>query len=257
MARIRFSKRAVALVVAIVLAGVATIALWSYIDGLEAEALQDTETVNAFVATDVIQAGTRAETAIQQGLIDTEPVARRFLVDGAIGSLDQLAPDSVAAVAIQPGEQILASRFVETQALQQPGSSARLDIPEDRQAISLQVGIPPGVANFPVPGSRVSVIAQLDVTGPQAGTRVQYLVQNAIVLSNGRRVVVRNDQGTSEQIQQPNEQVLLTLAVEPADAEKLAYANFQGQVYFTLLPDGLEEYPEVDTPGRTSDNAFQ
>lgn len=257
MARMRLNKRAVALVVALALAGVATVALWSWLDSREAEALQGTEAVDAFVATDVIPAGTRAQAAIDQGLIGREAVARRFLLEGAIGSLTQLQPNSVAAVTIQPGEQILASRFVQAGALQQQGGTASLDIPEDRQAITVQVGIPPGVANFPVPGSRVSVIAQLDVTSPQAGTRVEFLVQNAIVLSNGRRVVTRTDQGTTEQIQQPAEQVLLTLAVTPEDAEQIAYAVFQGQIYFTLLPAGLDDYPEVDTPGRTSDNAFQ
>jgi pilus assembly protein CpaB len=236
------SGRTLALLGAVLLAGIATLALASYVRGFETRALRGVESVEAFVAKDVIAAGTSGGDAIGNGLIEQTLIPRKILADESIRSLTEIE-NKVAAVNIFKGEQILTSRFVT------PGEvGGMLQIPADRQAMSVELTIPNGVAGFIQPGNRVSILAQIE-TG-DAQERVQYLIQDAPVLAVGRRTV---SEGDGEAARQDEQRVLVTLAISPQDAEKLAYAIFKGQVYFTLLPP--DQQP-VNTPGRTRDNIF-
>lgn len=242
MSKLRLNVRAIALLLAVVLAAVATVALTNYIQGVEARAEASLEPVEAFVAAGPIPQGTQAEAAIQQDLIERAEIPERAALPGGITSLQELE-GRVAAVDLVEGEQILAARFVEAQA-----ARGLREIPEDMQAISVQVGIPPGVAGFIQAGDRISMIVQLDAEGE---SRVQFLLQGLEVLAVGQRTV--NEEGESGTTG-TTEQVLLTLAVTPEDAEKVAYATLQGTMYFTLLPEDQEA--PVDTPGRTAENIF-
>lgn len=249
MAKFRLGSRAVALAGAIGLGGIATVGILGYIGSIESRALRGQESVSAFVAKGVIPQGTAGQVAISQGLIVRQPIPRAMLAEGSITSLDQVK-DRVAAVNILKGEQILSARFVEA------GAKGVLPIQADRQAVSVELGIPPGVAGFVRPGDRVSIIAHLDA-GPGGEARVQYLLQGIEVLAIGQRSVLEGDDRQQQQgglgAQSQQQRVLMTLSLTPAEAEKLVFALFKGQVYFTLLPP--EQQP-VSTPGRTRENAF-
>ena len=47
---------------------------------------------------------------------------------------------------------------------------------------------------------------------------------------------------------------LVTVAVEPEDAEKLTYGILNGTLWLTLLAE--DDLPAVTTPGRTIENIF-
>jgi len=243
------SRRTVALIVAIILAAVATIALWGYIQGERDKARGEGAAVQVYTAKEAIPAGASANKAIEDGLIAPENVAVDAAPASAIASLSQIE-GRVASTTIFPGEIIIAERFV---APGQATSGITLKIPDNRQAMALQVGIVPGVANFIQPGDHVSIMAQLQVPrggGTEQETRVQFLLQNIEVLQTGRRGF--NEQG-QETILRPGDAVLLVVAVNPRQAEKLAFAILQGELYLTLLPDGQAP---VATQGRTNRNAF-
>lgn len=258
-----FSFRVLAIILAIVLAAVATLAITSYVDSLQAEREAELQPVEAFVAAQRIPEGTTGEQAVAGNLIERREIPQSIVAPGAITSLSQLE-GRVAAVDILPGEQIIGARFVEPQA-----ARGLAPIPDDLQAISVEVGIPPGVAGFIQPGDRVSILAQLTAPAPEGeaeeaedGTeqegaaRVQFLLQGVEVLAVGQRIVVQQqDGGEQSQVNRGEGRMLMTLALSPVDAEKLAFAIFEGQLYFTLLPED-QEFP-VETPGRTSENAFE
>lgn len=260
--KISMSGRLIAIIVALVLAAVATAALVSYVRGVENRALAQYETVQAYVAKDTILEGTSGEEAVQNGLIERAPVPRTLVADGAISELDQLE-GKVAAVTIMQGEQILSSRFVAPQE-----ARGLRPIPEGHEAMSVEVGIPPGVAGFVQPGDRVSVVAHVET--PEAGapepqpdeqapsttqiTTARYLLQNVEVLAVGQSVVTTTEQGSEgQEVRRSESQMLMTLALTPTQVEQLVFVNFEGQVYFTLLPEDAEP---ADTPGRTVDNLF-
>lgn len=262
MSRVSPPKRAIAVGIAVLLAAVATFALFSYVRGVEADVAEANEAVQAYVAKDVIAQGTTGEDAVSSGLIVSEDIPRRLLAEGAVSSLDQIS-GRVASADVLPGEQIIAGRFVMPDDL----STELLNIPEDRQAMSIEVDVPSGVSQFIQRGSRVSLIAELaapsgsspapaegqPAANPQENVRSQYLLQNLEVLAVGQRLVTTTTGEGEDQVQQTQDRVLLTLAVSPEDAEKLTLAIFEGQVYFTLLPPDQEP---VETSGQTLDTIF-
>lgn len=267
MARLPSAGRTIAIVLALVLAAVAVFAIWRYVDGLREEAFQDAELVEVFVSKGIIPAGTRAEAAINQGLIERDEIPTANRPEGAITSLDQIS--GLAAI-----DRILTGEVIQRASFGDPTTSAvNFEVPEDLQAISLEVGIPPGVAGYIQVGDHISVIAHIaappptePVIGPDGNvvqpttptdaateTRSQFVVQDVEVLAVGRRVVVTNEQGqTQDQVQQ-TESVLVTVAVDADQAERLVFSLNEGSLYFTLLAEGYEPGP---TTGRTFDNLF-
>jgi pilus assembly protein CpaB len=249
--------RLIAIVAAVVLAALATVAIVTYVRGIEQRAFEDAELVEVFVAQEEIPAGTSAEAASEAGFVARDNAPRATVPDGAVTSLDQLS-GLVAQERILAGEVIVRARWADPAAV-----AAELDIPEGFEALAVQVGIPPGVAGFVREGDRVSLIATVetpgDVVTEEDGTVVeepgefltQYLLQGIEVLAVGQRRVVTEEE--QEGGQQPTDQVLLTVALQPEDAERMVFAIENASLYFTLLPDDAEP---VDTPGRTLIDLF-
>lgn len=252
MASVSMSRRTIALVLAVALAALATIALISYVRGLEDDILQGTEPVEVFVAKQDIPAGVTGDTASQQGLIERFQVPGKVAPEGAITSLQEIS-GRIAAVQIFKDEIIVGQRFVV------PGAAVKgvLPIPEGRHAISVQVASPPGVAGFIQPGDRISLIIHIARPGNTAATSgpiARYLLQNIDVLAVGSRIVGAGlAPGTAEGGPVDQACCLLTVALTPGQAEQLVFAINNGQLYFTLLP---EKAPNANTPGRTLTNLF-
>lgn len=258
MARLRGVGRVLASGAAIVLAAVATVAITTYVRGIEQRAFDDAELVEVFVAQEEIPAGMSSTGASEAGLIGRDRAPRASVPDGAITALDQL-DGQVALERILVGETIVRGRWAD------PAVATRvLDIPEGFEAISVEVGVPPGVAGFVEGGDQVSLIVTVQepptVTTDADGTeteepgeiRTQYLLQSIQVLAVGQRRTTTED--GEEGAPQTASQILMTLALEPEDAERLVFAVENGSLYFTLLPEDAEP---VATPGRTLDDLFE
>ena len=250
MAGVSLSRRAIALIVAVVLAAVATVALVSYVQSAHNNGV--IKPVTAYVAKQGIPAGTSSTDIINKGLIETKTVPQSVVPVGAIGSLNDIQ-NKQTSVDIAAGEIILSTRFVNPGQVT-PGSTTQLlNIPAGLQAISIEVSTVPGVANFIQQGDHVNLILQL--TQGTQGPIVKFLLQNILVLQVGTRVLVppANGQPGGSSVQQTTGKVDLTLAVGAKDAEKVALATLQGTVYFTLV---RSDYKPVGTPGRTVRNEF-
>jgi pilus assembly protein CpaB len=160
----------------------------------------------------------------------------------------------VAFDRILEGEVILSQRWTEPEE-----AVAGLDIPEGHEAIAVQVAVPPGVAGHIRTTDRVSLIAHLtgatttedeDDVEVADEARAEYLLQDIEVLAVGQRTVTEEEDGAAAP---DTSQVLLTVALEPEDAERLVFAINEASLYFTLLPEGAEP---AQTPGRTFENLF-
>lgn len=250
MARVAVNKRVIAVMIAVVLAAVATISLLSYVQGVEADAEAKTQPVEVFVAKDVIPAGTAAQAAIGSGLIAKQSVPQSAVLDGSIGSLEQI-DGKVATTNILKGEQIVAARFA---AQQEDAGFA--EIPEDRQAMAVSVELVPGVAGRVNVGDRISLITEIQAEG-QTEPQVRYLLQDIEILALGQEVRFVNEEGREgKRLVHPENQVVATLAVTPEEAEQLALAVWQGKIHLTLLPEAQEGQGPVSTPGRTKSSVF-
>ena len=257
MARFPTAGKAIAVIIALILAAVATFAIFTYVRGLEQRAFEDAELVEVFVAQDAIPAGTTSEAASEAGLIARDSRPRVTVPDGAITALDQI-DGLVTEDRILADEIIVRGRWVDPAQV-----VAEFEIPEGFEAMSVQVEIPPGVAGFVRPGDRVSLVATVvpppTVTIQEDGTVTedlgeptsQYLLQGIEVLSVGQLVVTEEGE---DGVQRPTEQVLLTIALVPEDVERAVFAVENAELYFTLLPEDAEP---AETPGRTLADLFE
>lgn len=273
MSALSLRTRGLALILALVLAALATLALVSYLRGLEDRAYAGVETVEVFVAKEDIEEGTLAEDALARGAIQRTRVPRKVLAAGAIRNLAEIQ-GKLATVRIIAGEQLIAARFGAELA-----SQGLLPIPDGMHAMTVQVNVPNGVGGFVLPGDRVSVIAKLDVPSGEAArisgsvdgravdlraeggttSAARFLVQNVQVLAvneDVQGVVVPAQDGEEEDKESPQQQqaLLLTLAVSPEDAERITFATLEGQLYFTLVDKDADA---AKTPGRTQTNIFR
>lgn len=255
MAAVGMSRRTIALVLAVALAALATIALISYIRGIEDRAYAKTETVKVFVAKQDIGAGTTGDTASQQGFIESATVPAVVRPANAITSLEQIS-GQLATVQIFKGEIIVADRFKPPHL----ASTNALPIPAGKQAVSIAIAGAPAVGGFVQPGDQVSLIVQTQnrtsrgtpVTGTGAGVITRYLMQNLDVIAVGARVISAAAPAAGAE-QQQQVAGIFTFAVTPALAEKLVFAALNTTMYFTLLPPKSNP---VTTGGRTFANLF-
>ncbi len=265
-ARLRVTKRTVAIVFALALAVLATVALSQYIRGVEDRTLAQGEPVEAFVATDTIPAGTSAQQAIDAGLVVRQPVPRRNVPSGAIGALGDIE-GRVAIANISKGEEIVAERFVlPAEAARRASRSPRAPTPSPSRSgcrRASPASSSPATASASSPASRSRTrprpTSRSTRPTPAAGTeeatqvRVQFILMGVEVLAIGNRTGPLTQEQVAAQEQAPAS-VLATLALSPEDAERLAFANWEGELQLTLMPEGAPS--ELTTTGRTAENLF-
>lgn len=246
-------SRVLAILVAVVLALVATAALVVYVNGADRRAIADQEPVRVFVALKPIKAGTRGDDALNQGLVDRQDMARKNVTDETIRSVNQLA-NRFAAVDIVPGEQLLKRRWVDAEDI---AGRRLLQIPTGHQALAIELDLTKQVAGFVTPGDSVSLVLSMKRGGQDPVERSEFLLQNVRVLAVGATALANtNTQGGGRVNQGKGTQTLtaVTLAVKTGDVERVVYAAEYGSIYLSLLPPNAEESSRGG--GRTADDVI-
>jgi pilus assembly protein CpaB len=181
------------------------------------------ETVPVVVATRAIPLGTRLTT-------DDLKVAAwpaHTQLAGAVGDPAKLVNRGVIAP-IAENEPVTLTRVAG------PESGAGLPpiIPSGMRAISVRVNEVVGVAGFVLPGTRVDVLVAVSDNGEQKARQepmARTVVSNVQVLTAGTRY----DQEESKD-GKPVRSTVVTLAVLPADGERIALAANEGQLSLVL-----------------------
>ena len=235
-------SRVLAVLIAVVLALVATAAMIVYVNGADRRAISGHEPVLIWVAAKPIPAGTSGEDAKNGEMIKPVEVPQKNLVQGTIRRVDQLN-ERYAAVDIVKGEQLLVSRWVGAEDV---GGRRLLQIPEDHQAVSIGVDLIRQVAGFVTPGDKVSMV----VTMPRKGVdTTQFLLQNVQVLAVGATALTRSSQGSGGRVNQgkgSQNLTAVTLAIKKGDVENVVHAAVDGDIYLTLMP------PNAQPAGRSN-----
>ncbi len=180
------SRRAVVLIVSLLLAGLAAFSVWQYLNDVEGNVRADISEVVVFRATTFVETGDDGEsargsiaesTALSESVVFegstilcTGPANREGSdVDFAVcddnpSDLDALLSGSVAAGPISAGQLITSDMFVAPAELNLSTLSA--DIPQGKVAIAISPGNTGAVGGFIRPGDRVNLLAtfNLDVT---------------------------------------------------------------------------------------------
>lgn len=220
-------SRGLVVVLAVVLASLATGAVFMYTRSVRSEATSAQVTV--VVSKVDVPANTDLDELVQNETFTTAEVAKADVVEGAITDVSQLK-GAVNNAAILAGEQIPLARIQGN--LVEGGA---LGIPKGHEALTLALAAPRVVGESLAVGDTVTVYGTFAGNAGTAATepRTVVLVPTVEVL----RMV--NLGGTGESTTNPNNIfVQVTLALTPTDAQKVVFAQELGAVYVALLPPG-------------------
>ena len=244
-------SRVLAILIAVVLALVATGALVVYVNGADRRAIANQEPVAVLVAKETIKAGTSGEDAQNLKLVAPKLVPRESAVVGAFRSWSQLE-GRFAAVDIMKGEQLLPTRWVGADEVEGRGL---LPIPDDHQALSIGLDVTRQVAGFVTPGDNVGIV--VTVPAGDGKTKTKFLLQNVRVLAVGATALAnRTAQGGGGRVNQKGSQSVtaITLAVKKQYVQRVVHAAVDGDIYLTLMPRNA--VPVQPGEGVTDDNLF-
>ncbi|HYP44077.1 MAG TPA: Flp pilus assembly protein CpaB [Propionibacteriaceae bacterium] len=206
-------RRVLAALLALVLAGVGGLLLLNYVKGADQRARAGLQTVRVLVVNSSVPEGTAAEAVSQQVALKTLPESA--VAPGALSSLTQVT-GRVTNTDLQPGEQLLAGRFVDPASLRKSGD---VQLPKDSQQISVSFDAARAVGGYLRAGDRVSVYA----ADPKKKDK-KALVMQHVLISKVVGGVAPPTEGAAAQgapAAAPGGSVLLTFAVTTDEAERI------------------------------------
>lgn len=262
-------RRVIALVAAVLLAGVGTMVLVQFVQGAEERAVAGQELVNVLQvrADATVPQGTKSEDIAQYVEVVQVPLQARAV--GAITDLAEVA-ELATAVELVPGEQLIGARFVAPAEVE---ADRREDLPRRR------VAVPEGMLEVPVRldavsalggiidvGDTVAIIASFaNYTGGTQGTvtvddqvvavpesadgaggggqATRTLIENALVIEvQADTAPTFADDASGEVVLAPASNFIVTFALEPNDVERLVFATQYGTLYLAQqTPDDVGE----------------
>ena len=250
-------RRVLAITLAIVLAVLGTAGVLAYVHAADARALAGQRAVTGLVAQGKIPSGTTAGTALQSGILVSQKLPASAVPSEAVSSITPAVSGLVMDTDLQPGQVLLRPMLVTSSQL-----TGALAIPRGMVAVTISLCLPAAVAGYVQPGSEVAVFDTYSnsksktVQGNCIGsgsnqssggglvlTRV--VLPRVLVLSvgpapyagtNGTSSTSANSTASStDPTPSTSNQVLVTLAVDQADAERLILVTEAGVSYLALL----------------------
>ena len=261
-------RRLIAIIVALALAGAGTFFLVAYVRGAEDRALAGEVVVDVLVADAEIAAGTPAEELA--GRVRAERVPAKVAAAGAVADLSALE-GRVAAIALLPGEQLVEDRFLTLDAYQESaGTAANVTVPEDLLQVTISLTPDRVLGGELRPGDLVVVFASFDpfplnsveptglgpdevpvlVPDPEpaeedptrAGLQTPHstrIILHGILVTRLQaeelpRTLAEEEAAAGAPDLAPTGNLLVTLALEPAAAERLVFTAEHGFVWLAL-----------------------
>lgn len=260
---------------AIVLAVVGTVGLVGYVSNAEDRALEGEELVEVYVVVRTIPAGTDGDEV--EAFVAVEQIPVKVQALGAVSSLASLG-GRVASIDLLPGEQLVAGRFVNRSDL--TDRAVGVQVPDDLVEVTIQLDPAQAIGGLIDPGQHVAVFASfepfelvpavVEVDGeeialPEAiASSVQGKTPNTtdiilrkILVTAVQRVTIRSAGGegdTSRFDTAPEDALLVTLAVDPHDAERLVFTAEFGLLWLAI---DRESVPEVSDPAQSRESIYE
>lgn len=156
-------RRTLVLVVALLLAAVATFAVYNFLSNVEEEAARDRAYQVVFRTSELLIEGTQGSAVLEQIRYVESEEETRLVPENVIDSLDELnatLTGRVAAGPISGGQVLTTDQWVEITTEIAPLATR---ISEGKEAITVFVSAERGVYGFIEPGDRVNVIVSMDL----------------------------------------------------------------------------------------------
>jgi pilus assembly protein CpaB len=214
----RQSRTLLVVFVALAAAAIASYSVYTAISRIPVREVE-IATRSAVVAAKGMPMGTRiaADTVKVVAWPERTPLA------GGFSSVDQVLERGLISAVVE-NEPLTESKLAPKEA----GAGRPPSIPEGMRAMSVKVNEVIGVAGFVVPGTHVDVMVILQ--NEKANGLARVVVSNVQVLTAGTRY----DQENARKDGKPIPSTVVTLMVNPLDAEKIALAQAEGQLMLSL-----------------------
>jgi Flp pilus assembly protein CpaB len=218
--------RGLVIAVAALLALLATAAVFMYVRGVENGKGTGASTVSVIVAKEDIPVGAKLDDVIQGGGVTARNFAEDAVVRGAVTDIGQLR-GRVTNAPVLAGEQISTARLEGSTTQPQGGA---LGIPEGHEAVTFAMDLASAGGGVVKRGDHITIRAAFD-----ASRRSQASSEDLVVTVVPDVQVLKVVQGAVS-AGNSESRVLLTMALKPADAAKVIFAQQKGVVWLTLLP---------------------
>jgi pilus assembly protein CpaB len=219
----------VILIVAVVVAAVAALVTYGWLNGVQDRAYDDAKLVRVFKVTKDIEKGTAGEQALQAEAIKSDKAPQEFRPANALTDVNVIR-GRVALAKLTAGQILVDGMFVDPRVAQ---VTAAQRIPAGQVAVTISVDQVKGVAGLLVPGDKV------DMMVPN-GPALQMLFQNVNILFIGTTAAPEAGETQAVQASTSN---LITFAVPAFAAQKIVQAANAGGIYLALVPPDNQPTP--------------
>jgi pilus assembly protein CpaB len=253
-------SRFLTITLAVVLALVGVVAILAYVRQANERAVNGLKAETVMVAKDNIAAGTSLGQANQEGLLTTEKVPESSLSEPAVQSVTATNTHLVVTSPVAKGQLLLRNMLGSSAGVASNSGGSIFNIPADMVAVTINMCVDEAVADYVVAGSNVAVFdlltgndSQVDRTcstghqvltaGAQAGALL--VLAKAKVLAVGVNPETPSTSGSNDvqaatnpssaSLATTDGEVLVTLAVNEADAQRLILLDEVGLPYMALL----------------------
>lgn len=272
------SRNIIGILVAVMLAGIGTVALVAYVGQAEERARSGEELVEVYVVQSPIPVGTAGSELAS--MVEISQVPAKVRAQNHVINLAAVE-DLVTAVELVPGEQLLANRFMPRADL--VNRSVGVVVPNDALEITVTLEPHRVVGGLVEAGDTVAVFASFEPFDVLPGAVVEVdgqevVVPDAVSSDGGskspnttdlmlQKVLVtavqqdtaaagmRSDDGERDVLTEaPAGNLLVTLALPPAEAERIVFTAEFGTLWL-----GIERstVPELDNPIQTRASIYQ
>jgi Flp pilus assembly protein CpaB len=259
-------SRSIALILALVLAAIATTAVYAYVSGIEDQTLKGERTEPVLISTQTLKSGMSGNEILEAGAYDSKEVPVRYVLPGALATPEEISgltlSDDIAA-----GEQITAQRFAESEQ-----DAFFAEFPAGTEALSLPYEYLRGVASHMKAGDRVNAYMSVqdlvalykqgqyftkalrgstDLTNAVKnarsliqranflpGVKVLSLGNDGVILQIGHSIPVVETHAplSGSNGSGPESAGDFTVAVTSQEAALLLFGQEKGTLWFTLVP---------------------
>lgn len=241
-------RRVLGVVAAVVLAAIGTAVLVAFVRGAEARALAGQETVEVLVVKEPVSKETTAEELA--AFVTTERVPAKVRAAGSVDDLDDLE-GQVVAVDLVPGEQVVRTRFATPAQL---AEQSQVEVPEGLQEVTISIEPHRAVGGQLRPGDLVGFLSSFNLEDKREDEQIaeeenpDYRQQ----LSETTKTILHGLLVTNVQVEQlpqtataegegepsgpdlaPTGNLLVTLAVDTSQAERIVFTAEHGTVWLT------------------------
>ena len=226
-------RRVMVVLAAVVVGLIGVVSVLFYAKGADARAVADQRPQTVFVAQERVPSGTTAEDAVAKGLMVPTKIAAKGVPAGALTKVDTSNAKLVAVTDIAAGEFVVASRFGTT-----PTGQKAIQVPNGQVAMSVALDDPARVGTFVTPGSRIVIYDTYPKDAPATAKTTRVLLDDVLVIAVGSTSLTPAANAPAAnadgQTQAAKTDVLVTVALPPDMAAKLAHGTQTGTLYAGL-----------------------